>query len=63
MCCPRCECDSNDEWIVHDETHVEQDWNGKDWMYIVKGCQCAECGHTWYEHYKGIATDFYWTND
>ena len=63
MCCPHCESDSFEQWIVVDETNIHTDYNGKDWLYIVRGCQCNECGHTWYEHYTGMTTDFYWTND
>lgn len=63
MCCPHCESDSFEHWIVEDETGVHTDYHGKDLLYIVRGCQCNECGHTWYEHYTGVTTDFYWTND
>ena len=63
MLCPNCESDSIEQWIVVDETNVHTDYNGKDWLYIVRGCQCKECDHIWYEHYTGAATDFYWTDD
>ena len=63
MCCPQCESNSLEHWIIVDETGVYKDYHGKDLLYIVRGCKCNECGRTWYEHYIGRATDFYWTND
>jgi uncharacterized Zn finger protein len=47
MCCPNCESDYLEHWIVVDETDVHTDYNGKDWLHIVRGCKCNECGHTW----------------
>ena len=63
MCCPNCESDYLKQWIVADETTIHTDSNGKGWFYIVRGCECNECRHTWYEHYTGTITDFYWTNN
>lgn len=63
MMCPQCENSEVETWIVHDETNISTDFNGKDWMSITQGNCCKECGHIWYEHYSGLATDFYWTND
>ena len=60
MCCPNCKSDSFEQWIVVDETNIQNDYNGINWLYIVRGCQCNECRHIWNEHYTGVATDFYW---
>ena len=63
MCCPNCESSDIEYWIVEDETKIYTDYNDKDGLYIVRGCKCNKCNHIWYEHYTGITTDFYWTND
>jgi len=63
MLCPQCENDEIETWIINNETNIHTDSNGRDWMTIVQGNYCKECGHIWYEHYFGLATDFYWTNN
>jgi len=63
MMCPQCENSEVETWIVNDETNIRTDFNGKDWMSITQGSCCKECGYIWYEHYSGLATDFYWTKD
>ena len=63
MLCPRCESDEITTWIIEDETNLYTDSNGIDHAHIAKGCKCRECNFVWYEHYEGIMTDFYWTND
>lgn len=63
MCCPKCESDYQETWLVEDETTIHTDSYGNDWLYIKKGCQCKECNAIWYEHYSGLAKDFYWTDN
>lgn len=63
MCCPNCEADSQETWIVEDETNIEAYDDNKGQINITRGCLCNKCRHIWYEHYTGVITDFYWTND
>ena len=60
MCCPKCESSYVENWIVEDETRINTNYNGHDWLNITQGCKCKECKTIWYEHYLGPVTDFYY---
>jgi transposase-like protein len=59
--CPLCQSDNITSWIVEDKSYIFTDSQGNDWITLVKGNKCNDCNKIWYEHYKGLASNFYWT--